>query len=482
MPLILPGNVASATASTAYLVANSCRFDGTVGSLLERTSPSDSATNEKIATMSFWMKLGAGSITPSASKYIFYNNNASTSPGYFQVQITTDGQMIFVASQYGGFELKPTRKFRDPSAWYHFCLQHDSTPSTPSASSMRLWINGVLQTDFVTERYPAQNNTCNFTQASIYTPIGTYADSYASFDGYLAEFMVVDGQSLAADQFGEFDSDSPGIWKPIDISGITLGAQGYYLDFEDSSAMGNDAGGGADFTASNIAAADQAVDSPTNNFCVMNPLDNYFAAMTFTQGNCRITSTGNKAYATGTVGLTAGKWYWEVKVAAEAAGAFSMIGISDVPATGTTTNFALGYLSTTWCYYGYDGGYRNSNSTTSYGDAYAANDIIGVYLDLDNNKLYFGKNGTVQNSGTGIDITAAASRANGHYFPATNYWDGGVATYQHNFGGCPSFAISSGNADTNGYGNFEYDPSAGTFDSASKSFLALCTKNLAENG
>ena len=54
-----------------------------------------------------------------------------------------------------------------------------------------------------------------------------------------------------------------------------------------------------------------------------------------------------------------------------------------------------------------------------------------------------------------------------------------------NFGANGAFgdtAVSSAVADTNGYGAFEYDPSAGTFDSASKNFLALCTKNVAEEG
>jgi hypothetical protein len=482
MPLILPGNVASATASTAYSVANSCRFDGTVGSLLERTSPSDSATNEKIATMSFWMKLGAGSISPSASKYIFYNNNANTSPGYFQVQITTDSQMIFVTSQYGGFELKPKRTFKDPSAWYHFCLQHDSTPSTPSASSMRLWINGVLQTDFVTERYPAQNNTCNFTQASIYTPIGTYADSYASFDGYLAEFMVVDGQSLAADQFGEFDSDSPGIWKPIDISGITLGAQGYYLDFEDSSAMGNDAGGGADFTASNIAAADQAVDSPTNNFCVINPLDNYYMASTISEGNCKIvTGTSNTAYNTGTIGLTAGKWYWECETVDN--NAYERTGIASAPATSASHGIGDGTTAFEWGYR-YGGSYQNNGNSTSYGDSYTTNDTIGVALDLDNNKLYFAKNNTWQNSGdptsgatgTGaISITAVASNGSGIYFPALGTeTEGNAQTWLTNFGGSSGFTIGSAQNDENSYGVFEFAPPSG--------YLAICTKNLGSDG
>ncbi len=40
-----------------------------------------------------------------------------------------------------------------------------------------------------------------------------------------------------------------------------------YLDFEDSSNLGNDANGGTDLTESNLAATDQATDTPINSFC-----------------------------------------------------------------------------------------------------------------------------------------------------------------------------------------------------------------------
>jgi hypothetical protein len=41
----------------------------------------------------------------------------------------------------------------------------------------------------------------------------------------------------------------------------------------------------------------------------------------------------------------------------------------------------------------------NNNTATTYGTTYTTGDIIGVALDLDNNKLYFSKNGAWQNSG-----------------------------------------------------------------------------------
>jgi hypothetical protein len=109
-------------------------------------------------------------------------------------------------------------------------------------------------------------------------------------------------------------------------------------------------------------------------------------------------------------------------------------------------------------------------------------DIIGIYLDLDNNKLYFAKNGTLMNSGTGKDITAVSNTTAGAYFMvAADFYNGASGTYRVNFGN-PIYSLSSANADANGFGSFEYDPSSGTFDGSSKDFLAINTKNLAEFG
>ena len=100
---------------------------------------------------------------------------------------------------------------------------------------------------------------------------------------------------------------------------------------------------------------------------------------------------------------------------------------------------------------------------------------------MDNNKFYYADNGSLVSS-TGISITAAASTNLGAYFFGNSDESRNTATFGWNFGGCSAFTVSSGNTDVNGYGNFEYDPSSGTFDGASKDFLAVCTKNLAEHG
>ena len=110
----------------------------------------------------------------------------------------------------------------------------------------------------------------------------------------------------------------------------------------------------------------------------------------------------------------------------------------------------------------------------------AANDIIGLYIDIDNLKFYFAKNGTIANSGTGLAIPALTSTLNGVYFFGFDNFQAGGSVHQANWGN-PAYT-GTDKADANGFGSFEYDPSSGTFDSASKDFLALCTKNLAEYG
>ena len=125
-----------------------------------------------------------------------------------------------------------------------------------------------------------------------------------------------------------------------------------------------------------------------------------------------------------------------------------------------------------------------TGNDTSYGNSYTQGQIIGVYLDLDNNKLYFSINGTLQNSGTGHSITAASSTTPGFYMPSFSDYSSSssnLVTVEWNFGAGTTFAISSGNSDDNGYGNFEYSPNI-TGDGAAKKFYTINSKNLAEFG
>ena len=126
---------------------------------------------------------------------------------------------------------------RDTSAWYHIVIRGDSTDGT-NANRLRLYINGTLASANAVASID-QNYTFSFNQGGT-LQIGKRG-STDYLDGYLAETILIDGSALAPDEFGEFDEDS-GIWKPINVSGLTFGTRGFYLEFKESGTSANSSG------------------------------------------------------------------------------------------------------------------------------------------------------------------------------------------------------------------------------------------------
>jgi len=479
MPLILPGNVGSATAATGFNVANSGRFN--IGSSDHLTrSLGGSPTSTRKATWSYWVK--RSTLTSSASEMIYSNEVADdNNRGFIQFE---DNDSFRMTDSVSSTQLKTNRLFRDVSAFYHIVLAIDTTQGT-AANRIKLYVNGVQETSFATASYPDQNDDLKILTGGQTNKqhISKVHGGSGYFGGYLSEFVFIDGLQLAPTSFGEFEEDS-GIWVPIDVSGLTFGTNGFYLDFEDSSALGNDANGGTDFTVNNLTAADQSTDTCTNNFATLNSLNNYWAAATFSEGNLVYTSNNTGDYygiSPSTIGVSKGKWYFEAKTST--ASGQDILGITSRNMTGRTT--WLGSRSQEYGYYQDNGEIRSNagggGSDTSYGQTYTVNDIIGIYMDLDNNLMYVSDNGSLMNSGAGHTITAAASTDSGFYHFAVGDNSDSTQVWQCNFGGTSGFAISSAVADDNGFGAFEYSPNI-TGDSVAKKFYSLCTKNLAEFG
>jgi hypothetical protein len=486
LPTIPSGNVASATASTGFNVANSCRWD--FGSSPEMEKTLSNGDRQKW-TISWWMKLG---LPPSGRAYnIFKIWTSSTT----KLNCTlADGGAFSINGEISdsvGFNLITNALYRDPSAWYNFIFAVDTTQGT-AANRMKLYVNGSQVTSFATETYPAEDYNCGINVASDEFYWGVAQNSTNFFDGYFAEVVFIDGLQLTPTSFGEFDEDSPTIFKPIDVSGLTFGTNGFYLDFEDSSNLGNDANGGTDLTETNLAATDQTTDTPTNNFATWNPLwrwalDNDTA---YSQGNtfAYFSTASDRGFAFSSMAVSAGKWYWEVKLPTVGR---MYCGVGD-------PNVCAGINSGFWDAAGSSGEsysliIRASNgkiqtegsTETTYANAASDGDIIMWALDMDNNRLWYGINGTWQDSGdptsgaTGTgDVTTQISKqthlTQSHFIapcvgdPST----AGGSTSEVNFGN-PAFAISSGNTDGT-YGNFEYAVPSG--------FKALCTKNLGSDG
>jgi len=365
---------------------------------------------------------------------------------------------------------------------YHFVLAVDTTDST-AADRVKVYVNGERITSWLDSTAPPLNRDTLMNVSGRTYMVGSTDGSSNYWNGYMAEVCLIDGLQLAPTSFGEFDEDSS-IWKPIGVSGLTFGTNGYYLDFEDSSALGDDSAGSNNFSLTGIAATDQATDTCTNNWITTNPLDNFFPGYTLSEGNTKLTTGGNYSYPQATIYVDKGKWYWECKAVSKASGGDEyMIGIQGKSAIGTNSSAQANNGITV---YGADGDtYGFGGGATTYAAAYTAGDIIGVALDCDNNKVYFSKGGqwstgsgawgsTTFNSSTGaLTITAPSSVPQGGYSPVAGFYDSPVAVLSFNFGN-PFFSISSGNSDGSGYGNFEYTVPSGYF--------SINSKNLAEYG
>jgi hypothetical protein len=479
MPLILGTN---SIKDTGYNVANSLRFDDGSSDNLTKTPSSDG--NKRTWTWSGWVKK---SKVPQWGGLFQAGNSTNITDIYFY----SDGTLT--VRDWNGSSLAmyliTNRLFRDPSAWYHIVVAVDTTQSTAS-DRVKIYVNGTQETSFSTETYPSQNLDTNFNDTNHQNILGgvyQIGGSLQYYDGYMAEVVFIDGSQLTPTSFGEFDEDSPNIWKPIDVSGLTFGTNGFYLDFEDSSALGNDkSGNDNDFTVGNLTSVDQSTDTCTNNFATLNPIDKgYTGTITLSEGNL-VTESSSGAGDYGlraTLGVSQGKWYLEAKMAT-----YNTIVIGDINARlqanmndGSPADDFYGvqrYDDTKTNIYN-DGNFDQFN--TSMWGGFTSSDIISIALDLDNNKIFFAKNGSYKDTsgntgdpanGTNPTMTISDTTKTYTFYTELrgNDNDGTLV----NFGGTQSFSISSGNSDGNGYGNFEYSVPSG--------YYALNTKNLAEYG
>jgi hypothetical protein len=462
MPLILGAN----SLTGGYEIDNSCRFNDGSSDYLNRTP--GSASNRKTWTFSAWFKLSSGGGNTIFSSYTDANNWTD-----FYFSGTNNFEFISYASAYL-FHFTSSQRFRDYSAWYHIVLTLDTTQATAS-NRIKLYVNGSQVTALDNNDYPTQNSDHKINSTDPHTLGLSETNTAISYDGYMSEINFIDGQALTPTDFAEFDADS-GIWKPIAYEG-TYGTNGFYLEFKDSSALGDDTSGeGNNFTVNNLTSIDQTTDTPTNNFATMNPLQNLPSLNTYSEGNNTVTYTVNNDLAEATFGVTTGKWYWEQKYI-NATGGNAMIGV------GNEQAYLSGYLgqnTTGWSYYAPSGGKYHNASTSAYGDSYTTNDIIGIAFDADTRTIWFSKNGVWQNSATIAEISSGTTTNSAYtsmgsagdlFLPVTSGYNGNVISF--NFGNAP-YTITTGNADANGYGNFEYAVPSG--------YYALNTKNLAEFG
>jgi len=425
-----------------YLIERSLRFNSADSTYLHRTPAS--ASNQKTWTWSAWIKRsGLGS-----DQNIFTPTTGGDGSNESQFQFQANDTIRVYDSGTARGVLTSTQVFRDTSAWYHIVLVLDTTQAT-STNRVTLYVNGTQITAFSTATYPTQNIDWGWNRA-VRHDIGRYAYSGAYyFNGYMTEIHFIDGQALTPSSFGEIDTDTR-VWKPKAYSG-TYGTNGFFLKFADNSGttaatLGKDSSGnGNNWTPNNFsvtagAGNDSLVDSPTSygsdtgaggqvrgNYATLNPLDfspKVYSGGTFavSDGNLALAWTSNFASMASTIGVSSGKWYWEVTI-----GSFTDrapdVGIYNRNLTAPIED-CVGASAYGYSYYGYDGKKFNNNSRSVYGATYTTNDVIGVALDLDAGTLVFYKNGVSQGtafSGLSSSVWVAASGNGGSSNAAVTY-------------------------------------------------------------
>ena len=464
---ILGGNSAG---EEQYLIDNSLRINEADSAYLSRTF--SSAGNRKTFTWSGWIKKGNNDDSGYQSIFTAVALASTSADGLFLYQ-----NKIHISWDYddSGQSIRSTALFRDTSAWYHIVYAVDTTLSTAS-ERLRVYVNGV---EVALDATVGQNEEGGINRNDSHN-IGRWFDGGSTnhlFNGYMAECHFIDGSQKSPTDFGEFDENS-GIWKPIEYSG-SYGTNGFYLDFENSGSLGTDqSGNGNNFTPTNLASTDQTTDTPTNNFATANYLTARYGASDIKEGNL-ILDAGGDIIANSTQGFSSGKWYVEMKSTITAGhGNRKWVGIisgdSDYrnprnvspssPYIGVGVNLRTGDV------------YKDASELSLNINTFADGDIASLFYDADNGYLYVAKNGTLENSGNPVNNGSPLDTSLIYNFHFNQ--DGGGSNNGElflNFGNAPTgYTISSGNADANGYGNFEYNPVI-----SSTNYLALCTQNLA---
>jgi len=372
------------------------------------------------------------------------------------------------------------------------------TAQSTEANRVKMYVNGVQETVFGTPNtYPSQNaQASNLYEQHLI--LGEWGGGSTGFSGYIAEYYFLSEIAASPTDLGEYDEDS-GIWKPKAYDG-TISSPSHFLEFKDGSDLGTATSGLDSDYQNNLTAADQSTDTPTNNFALFNILHAYSATAshnpTFVEGATRFATTRSGYWHTAiaNIGITSGKWYFEVQPGTSnshitGVGYGDESDIHDWGQNIADTHGFLGETSTNSI------GYLGSDTETTYGNVftgtgsksgaansanYTISNIVGVAIDADNGYIYFAKDNTYINSG---NPGSGSNGTGGDLFEDTTTTRtgtvfAGVSAYHHtaagvmnvNFGGYTTISISSAASDANGYGTFEYAPPSG--------YYALCTKNL----
>ena len=410
-------------AADDYVVERSLRFNRNDSARLQLGTLNG---NKKTFTISFWTKLAkfdnekcVFSVTQNSGGNFTLDFMSDQTFQVREFSIHTNGETI---------NLRTNRRFRDPSAWLHVLVAIDTTEST-SSDRAKIYFNGTQETSFSTASYPSLNREfyVNNNTDNSRTHIGSqsYAGTSNNFDGYLSEFYLIDGTALQPSDFGKTNALT-GQFNPIVYTG-SFGTNGVYLNFSDNSnttstTLGKDSSGvGNNFTPSNFNVTansvdnDSVLDTPSNNWCVMNIFTGYWSeggSIPFSDGSLHVDNpnSGDRA-GFATFRLEDGKKYYiEGKYFVPSGGgsqckwAIQTLSKSDGVAVKPGGAGSFGF---DWRGSAGTPQILNSGSSSNIGSQPSNDEVIGMAIDLVNGKIYVHKSNSYYNSGNPDNGTGA---------------------------------------------------------------------------
>ena len=394
-----------------------------------------SATNSNYS-ISGWFQVSAN------YQYLVHDGNSGSGGGHFAIYTNGSGGLDFSTGDSSGTNsiLVSSSQTVTDGQWHHFTATKSVSSGTATG---KLWVDGNYAGSDTTTSTIAFSNETAFAHFA-------YANTY---------------YSCVLDQIRIFN-------RVLTDAEVQRLAGGYGLD---------SSGNANTFTPVGLQSTDVVLDSPTNNWATMNPLDGNGPDMQ--EGNLKpFGDTASSVFEgfKGTFPMSSGKWYWEVNAAD--VNNLMQIGITPTIATAVGSSTNLSYHTDAMIYNnggtkaigtGGNGTSPSSKTTTSYGASYTDGDIIGVALDLDSSTttLTFYKN----NSSQGTAFSSLGESYSDEFVPLFTGIESSFGIF--NFGQDSSFAgtkTAQGNTDSNGVGDFYYSPPSG--------YLACCSANLPDPG
>jgi hypothetical protein len=415
-----------------FAIEQSLRFDGS--SKLSRASAFGNANASW--TLSFWFKRSRPLTTTDGDSQVLVwsepgggDSNTGTIQFFYDSRYTATKTNRILSVWSNTTEMYTPGVQRDFSAWYHLVIKSAATSGT--SGTVTYYLNGVEQvSNTVAEAYMfGPNRQPN---------IGARASS-AYFSGYMAEFHYVHGTTKNYTDFGEFDDN--GVWRPIEYTGGSYGANGFYLKFDPSATNGighDHSGNGNNWTPSGFTTSgtgtDVMDDTPTTNWCTLNPLQQSNDT-TLSDGNLRFAGSVSKGMICGTQGATSDKYYWEFIV--DDSGQDMSVGITNLDETVLNLGSGgsvPGRNTWSWGLYMYPlNNYIRKVHNTVYTDTSATKvsngDVIGIAYDAGAGKMWASKNNTWMDSGDpAAGTNALFTNLSGTLAPAVQPPGGGVST------------------------------------------------------